>query len=254
MAGENIESYFKGVLGVGLPTPSGGKDEKDKTKRDRDDDFEDDSELMKAVKRMKESREAEANRPDARSYLASQPLIRAPDLHPRNKFKDGGIGKIYNAHRIRVLTPAQVRHLLRKVQTRAMPDGCHVVTKPVVKQVPPGTNFNSTVSPLRPRGVQLDTSMTDSFFDKHTSFECTHVVLASEGRYPESSEHEVSHLCQNPLCVIPTHLIWELHPANVAREACRYVRDVACPNCRHHFSTCRHSPACIACTCSTQSE
>lgn len=49
---------------------------------------------------------------------------------------------------------------------------------------------------------------------------------------------DVSHLCHNPLCVNPEHLVRESKEANQRRKGCPGTIRCPCP-CGHKFSACR---------------
>jgi len=180
------------------------------------------------------------------------PLISENDIHPRNKGRISSIcGKEYNAHRVRLLERYQVENLASKIKYDIEEDGCWT-SKAVHKKLPTFADPSSSVK--RPRGVLLDKKHRGMFGS--ATFELAHITLAfvstknNPTRFPDSSEHEVSHLCHNPSCLNPDHMIWELHPANSDREKCRFTRALQCPcDCKHVFSLCTHDPKCIVCTC-----
>ncbi len=62
----------------------------------------------------------------------------------------------------------------------------------------------------------------------------------SHGPFDPSDGKDVSHLCHNPLCINPEHLIREDSLTNQRRKGC--IRTVTCPcGCNHTFSVC-HCP------------
>jgi len=178
--------------------------------------------------------------------LRNQPAVPPANVHPRNKGKNGGVGKTYNAHRMRLLSNGQLKHLKKKLDDAGhdvMPDGCWI-TKRTKKQQ--GTFVDPTAA-KRPRGCQLDSSYKGVFGDQ--TFELVHIQMFASGIYPTSSEDEASHLCHNNFCINPVHLIWESHPDNVQREICRHTRAITCPQCTHQFTLCTHTTKCVVCTC-----
>jgi len=178
--------------------------------------------------------------------LRNQPVVPASNIHPRNKGKNGGVGMIYNAHRMKLLSNGQLKHLKNKLDDagyKVMPDGCWITAR-TKKQQP--TIVDPTAA-KRPRGCQLDTSHKGVFGDQ--TFELVHIQMFASGIYPVCSEDEASHLCHNNFCINPAHLIWESHPDNVQREICRHTRAITCPQCTHQFTLCTHTTKCVVCTC-----
>lgn len=187
--------------------------------------------------------------------VASQAHIKRDNWQPRNKAKDKGVGLVYNAYRTTLLREGQLNSLYSKAMSGAVQhaDGCLTAGTPAKRQPTAASSPEESKAPSRPRGVQLDKQRRVGFFaEDSTTFELTHLILVKAGRYPPTSEHEVSHLCHNPHCIALTHLVWELHPDNVDREACRYTRSLHCPKCGHRFGACEHNPPCVACTCANQ--
>jgi len=201
--------------------------------------------------------------------IERQPTIAIKDIQPRNKTaynaakrkaaKDADtdpaqyIGTSYNAFRMMALSASQVQHLKAKLDSIAWdvrPDGCHV-SRRVKKQR--ATVADQTARGTQIKCLQLDATYKGVFVD--ASFECVHIVLYAAGRYPPTSEHEVSHLCHNPVCVNLEHLCWEFHPDNHARERCRWTRGLKCPcGCNHSFTLCPHTPQCVPCVCTEGEE
>ena len=201
--------------------------------------------------------------------IQQQPAVAAMNIQPRNKTAYNAankkaaskaspsepeqfIGTAYNAFRMMALSQDQLAHLKAKLDEIAWdirPDGCYV-SRRVKKQ-------RSTVANPKARGtqikcLQLDATYKGVFVD--ASFECVHIQLYAGGKYPPTSEHEVSHLCHNPLCVNLDHLCWEFHPDNHAREQCRWTRGLKCPSCAHSFTLCPHAPQCVSCTCTEEDD
>ena len=62
----------------------------------------------------------------------------------------------------------------------------------------------------------------------------------SKGSFDPTDGKDISHLCHNPLCVNPDHLVREDKEINQRRKGC--VGTVTCPcGCRHEFSVCNCS-------------
>jgi hypothetical protein len=57
-----------------------------------------------------------------------------------------------------------------------------------------------------------------------------HVTAASAGKWPKHPLEQCSHLCHNPHCYNPHHLIWELNTANNVRNACHSAKKCVCNN------------------------
>lgn len=201
--------------------------------------------------------------------IENQPEVATVNIQPRNKTayntatkkaakkaSDLGpaefIGTSYNAFRMMALSVDQLNHLkvkLGQVAWDVRPDGCYV-SRRVKKQR--GTVADQAARGTQLKCLQLDATYKGVFVD--ASFECVHIQLYAAGKYPPTSEHEVSHLCHNPLCVNLDHLCWEFHPDNHAREQCRWTRGLKCPNCAHSFSLCPHTPKCVPCTCAERDD
>jgi len=73
---------------------------------------------------------------------------------------------------------------------------------------------------------------------------CVHVIVLQHtaGEAPEGRP-DASHLCGNPWCFEPTHLVWEDRATNITRRGCagRVLVDGA-----HWVKVCRHVPECKA--------
>ena len=54
---------------------------------------------------------------------------------------------------------------------------------------------------------------------------------------------QASHLCHNPLCTIPAHVILESVVDNNNRKGCQVWVD--CPHCELKIFCCKHRPACV---------
>lgn len=169
------------------------------------------------------------------------------EMHPRNKEKLGA-ASAYNARKIMLLDAEQVNHLADKIKTERV-GSCLVEPDAIRKRI---KLADGSYAATRPRGVELSSEYRYGLFSppsdkpKYTpSWERSHIILAKAEIFPDTSEHEVSHLCHNPFCLDPTHLLWELHPSNEAREECRFTRKLKCPCCDHTFSLCKHNPKCI---------
>ena len=186
-----------------------------------------------------------------REMTHNQPAVALTHIHPRNKDrkqKQSGslVGRVYNAHRMRLLSLSQLGFLKQKldeVGCVVKPDGCWVANA--------GKKKRATVADpdaqKRPRGLQLDRRYKGVFGTQ--TFELVQIQMFASGNYPRTSEDEISHLCHNNFCINPCHLLWELHPDNVDRDRCRHTRDIQCPCCRHVFTICDHNPQCVPCTC-----
>jgi len=186
--------------------------------------------------------------------VAAQSAPAKSDWQPRNKAQHKGIGLVYNAYRTALLTEDQLDALYFKAMSGVTQrdDSCLIAATPLKRQ-PTADADGESKGTSRPRGVQLESKKrTGLFYQDKTTFELVHLILMKAGRFPPTSEHEVSHLCHNPHCIALNHLVWELHPANVDRDTCRYTRQIECPNCAHSFGLCKHVPPCVACSCNAQ--
>jgi hypothetical protein len=194
-----------------------------------------------------------------KALVAQQPTVSELDLHPRNK-KDKQVGKVYNAHRVLLLDPAQLSFLTSKIHLTIQEDGCwtsNALAKQSgnasvdVKSDGLSSSIDVFNAAARPRGVSLGSKQSDKRFSADTTFEQVQVMMADKKIYAPTSEHEVSHLCHNPFCLNTLHLVWELHRVNHAREKCRWTREIKCPGmeCGITFNLCEHTPRCIPCHC-----
>lgn len=63
--------------------------------------------------------------------------------------------------------------------------------------------------------------------------------------WPEgAAKLHASHLCENPRCFNPDHLLWESAPVNNSRKGC--PGDIYCPHHGHFLvAICRHTPKCM---------
>lgn len=57
------------------------------------------------------------------------------------------------------------------------------------------------------------------------------------------NDFQVSHLCHEPLCLCPEHVVVETCLANNGRKGCGVV--FPCGHCPKIYLTCGHEPACI---------
>jgi len=73
---------------------------------------------------------------------------------------------------------------------------------------------------------------------------CTHIALRAEQKFPlpRFGKTDASHLCHNPICVRPSHLITEDRQRNHARKNC--LLRVSC-SCGQDVVVCKHSPPCV---------
>jgi len=181
----------------------------------------------------------------------NQPAVPLTHIHPRNKDRkrkhsEDVIGRVYNAHRMRLLSLRQLGFLKQKLDeigSVVKPDGCWVANAGKKKRA----TFADPDAQKRPRGIKLDTKYKGVFGVQ--TFELVQIQMFASGNYPRTSEDEISHLCHNNFCINPRHLLWELHPDNIDRDRCRHTRDIACPCCHHVFTICDHIPQCVPCTC-----
>lgn len=202
-----------------------------------------------------------------KEWIKNQPKIAPEQLNPRNKANytdashlESAIGSIYNAHKLRLLDKQQLNVLYTQanyyeVDKRGFEDSikwCHKATGVVKKEKEHKPASTTTTISKKPRGIELPRKFRYGFFSIPTNkekevitWEKTHIILAYEGRFPPSSEHEISHRCHNPDCIKSDHLLWELHSDNVEREKCRYTRKITCPNCSYEWNECDHQPSCI---------
>jgi Zinc-binding loop region of homing endonuclease len=56
---------------------------------------------------------------------------------------------------------------------------------------------------------------------------------------------QISHLCCNPKCTIPSHVIFESAAANNRRKGCKVWVDCPHKGCSEKIIVCDHSPSCI---------
>jgi hypothetical protein len=56
---------------------------------------------------------------------------------------------------------------------------------------------------------------------------------------------EISHLCHNPLCTIPSHVVAETRRDNNARKGCKVWVDCPHDDCQLKVKVCDHQPMCI---------
>ena len=75
-----------------------------------------------------------------------------------------------------------------------------------------------------------------------------HLALIAAGRVGElkGSPYQVSHLCHQPTCFNPEHLVVETREENLARNRCIGWTWLTCPcPCGVKFNPCTHIPKCI---------
>jgi len=196
-------------------------------------------------------KDADVAKDELKELMRNQPAVQLSHIHPRNKDRSRKqatdvIGRVYNAHRMRLLSLSQLGFLKQKLDEigcTVMPDGCWVANAGKKNRA----TFADPDAAKRPRGIMLD-KRYKGVFAKQT-FELAQIQMFASGVYPRSSEDEISHLCHNNFCLNPLHLLWELHPENVDRDRCRHTRDIQCPCCAHVFTICNHNPKCVSCTC-----
>jgi len=78
----------------------------------------------------------------------------------------------------------------------------------------------------------------------------TLAVRMTQGKevLPIDRKRNVSHICNNPPCCQPDHLVVESAKNNQARKNCLVTETVTCPcGCDHTFTIglCKHEPRCI---------
>jgi len=74
---------------------------------------------------------------------------------------------------------------------------------------------------------------------------CTHIALRAVQKFP-LPWHQVtdaSHLCHNPLCIRPDHLVVESRKLNHKRKNCLFK--VGCQCCSTVLVVCTHNPPCL---------
>lgn len=191
------------------------------------------------------------------ALIADQPHVQFSDIQPRNKAgltKEStdsevraALGSVYNAHKIRLFNSSELNQLNKTTTFMVDSDrGCHICTNSEKAEPTTTAKCNARSAAASPRGVDLPRKWRHNNAIVVASYQRTHVMLALHNRMPPTSEHEVSHRCHNPACVNVDHLVWELHPENVAREGCRNLRKVECPCCTHKFAVdCPHNPKCL---------
>jgi hypothetical protein len=74
---------------------------------------------------------------------------------------------------------------------------------------------------------------------------CTHIALRAVQKFPlpRLGVTDASHLCHNPLCVRPEHLIVEPRVMNHKRKNC--LHKIQTPCCGQTVLVCKHDPPCI---------
>jgi len=68
-----------------------------------------------------------------------------------------------------------------------------------------------------------------------------HVFTKLFWEKPKNIEYEVSHLCQNHICIRPSHLHWESHLENMSRIGC--IGWICVENM--FIRVCKHKPSCL---------
>lgn len=81
---------------------------------------------------------------------------------------------------------------------------------------------------------------------------CTHIALRASQKFPLPRQHktDASHLCHNPVCVRPSHLVVETRRENHMRKNC--IIKIQCYSCNAVAHTCPHHPPCIRSSSSTK--
>jgi len=74
---------------------------------------------------------------------------------------------------------------------------------------------------------------------------CTHIALRATQKFPlpKFKVTDASHLCHNPKCANPDHLIVETRKANHSRKNCLFK--IMCPHCDDEILVCTHDPPCL---------
>ena len=96
----------------------------------------------------------------------------------------------------------------------------------------------TTMVPTKKRGyIQLSYKGANKF--------CTLGEMLGwvKGMVTTRGQAEISHLCHNPLCTIPAHVVLESPVENNARKGCKSWVD--CPHCSSKIRVCDHQPMCI---------
>lgn len=83
----------------------------------------------------------------------------------------------------------------------------------------------------------------------HISFMAANVEERNKSMFQSSwrdTTMEISHICGNPKCVNPNHLLLEPEQFNKHRDACHALAfNFSCPSCSSVIDTCPHVPRCI---------
>lgn len=114
-----------------------------------------------------------------------------------------------------------------------LPDMDSVWAQIMAHAVPEGDCMLSTYSSVKRTGYSQVRYNGRKYY--------VHVVAAMRraGRAPRPDD-EASHLCNNPRCVRPEHLVLESGPINKSRQCCKLYgseKGYKCP----------HSPTCLGC-------
>lgn len=94
--------------------------------------------------------------------------------------------------------------------------------------------------------VKLDGAMT---YAHHISFVAAHIDKRNNPIFRRDwvdPSLEISHICGNPKCINPEHLLLEPEALNKHRDCCHaFTFLTRCPNCLATIDSCPHIPPCV---------
>ena len=153
------------------------------------------------------------------SSSLSSPFVESPSEASQEQFEEIDVGEVVS---IQVLSdPLYALNVLDRI--KAVNDGwCQLV-----KRAP----------------TKLGGYVQVSFGGANKFMMLQQVVAAANRQYLTRVDDQCSHLCNQPLCKVPSHVVVESQELNNGRKGC--IGWVDCLHCGLPYVVCLHEPRCI---------